>query len=552
MQRRGTFRAFTLAELLCALAVMSVLMLALSSTVMIAARALPSESHPVTRLTRGSSVLQGLADDLAEAVAITERGDHAIAFIVADRDGDGAPERIRYAWAGNSGDALTRSYNGSAAAVAADVQVFDVAYTLRTTTATYSGAIRESAEQLWSSFDDSSDFQDFTIKKQEWIGQLIDPKLPVEAVAWRVTRAKLGLRYKGSTDGQIDVQLRPVDDAGLPAAKVLDYARIAESALPSKYAWVDVNFSAWELMAAGAPACLAVVASNNQDDSAQVLHNDKTGTGYFETRGAETKWASKSNRGVFHYVHGSYFYPGPDQTVARRFVTAVDLDLRTGTDASGAVHTAVRTVNEPEVLRAFWTIDAGENPAFDRNGDGLADFDTTTALVMNPDLMMDTKIGSSWTVPVVGTVLTSAPNHDFADQTTLELQFRDTNATDKQSAMVCLNLDWSGTTNAQIYAAITLEPDATQTLIVSGSSAARGATQWVKVMDLPTDLVALRLLADPARDSVNVRVNGEDRGTYTYGVTNRLTATEYLQLAPWASADAEFARVRVRVEDTTP
>ncbi|HRX84934.1 MAG TPA: prepilin-type N-terminal cleavage/methylation domain-containing protein [Phycisphaerae bacterium] len=545
---------FTLVELIAAMAVMSIILLALASTVVVATRSLPSETHPVTRLTRGSAVLQGIADELAEAITISERDAHAITFTVADRDGDGVPETIRYAWTGSAGDPVTRSYNqGAPIDVADDVASFEIGYVIRTDKETYSGAIQESAEQTWSSFADSSDYHNFAIKKKEWIAQVIAPTLPANAVLWCVTRAKLGLRYKGATDGQIDVQLRPLDDSGLPTTTVLDYATVLESALGSKYTWWDVTFSGDTPLIPGANIGLTVVASNSKDDSAEVLYNDKTGTGYLETNDAENKWTAKSDKGVFHYLYGCYYYPGPDQTAERRFVTAVDLDLQIGSTSTVAVHTAARTANEPELLSAFWSIDSGDDPTADANGDGTADFDTTTALVMNPDLLLDAKADTSWTIAVSGTVLTTAPSNDFSNLTTLIVRFRDTDANDKQGAMVCLNMDWSGTSNTQILGRLTLTASGSQTLVVSGTNAAKEIVQWVEVTDLPkNDLVELRLLADPALDTVNVRVNGVDRGTFPYGVTNRLTDTKYLQVAPWASAGAEFAHVCLRVGDPTP
>jgi prepilin-type N-terminal cleavage/methylation domain-containing protein len=525
---------FTLAELLAALAVMGVLMVALSSAMVIAARALPSDDRPSTRLVRGSSVLQQIADELAEAIAITERGAHAVAFIVADRDGDGAPERIRYAWDGTAGAPLTRSLNGGAPqAIAENVHAFDVAYVLRSVVETYPGPIIESAEQLFESHDPASPDRDYPLTEKEWIGQTITPALPAEALSWSVTRMKCKARSHGGTGGVTAVQIRPLSAGDLPTTTVLDEQLLVESTLPSSYTWVEFAFNNVSNLDPAARLCLALVLKTKDTHLADIQYDDDFGgRGLLKTNDRESKWGFSTSEELVHYVYGKYITPGPDQTATRRHVTAVELGLQIGPHAQGRVQTAARMFNEPEILRAFWELEAGQSHALDRNGDGAADFDATSS--------------------ASGTMLTTAPPHDFTDLTTFKVRFRDTVAGDGERAWAYLNVDWSGTYCAPLIAGLELKADGTQTLEFMAVQTGSEAVALVTATGLSTGFVDLRLVVDPGLDTVNVQIDNKDYGTYSYGLRSPYHPAKSALFTPWTGGGAEFERVSVYVEERAP
>ena len=78
-----------------------------------------------------------MAGELRFATYVTERSAHAIEFVVADRDGDNVPERIRYAWSGTAGDPLSRTNDdGTPSPLLDAVQQFQFTYTVDTDTDT--------------------------------------------------------------------------------------------------------------------------------------------------------------------------------------------------------------------------------------------------------------------------------------------------------------------------------------------------------------------------------------------------------------------------------
>lgn len=129
--------AYTLLELVIAVAASVFLIVGLASALFISGQALDDSNSPQTRQTESAAALQQIMNDLRHATSFTERTSTAITFTVPDQNGDEQEETIRYAWDGTAGTTLTREFNGSSPAVVAkNVQQFDLSYVTRTVTGT--------------------------------------------------------------------------------------------------------------------------------------------------------------------------------------------------------------------------------------------------------------------------------------------------------------------------------------------------------------------------------------------------------------------------------
>ncbi|GJM18655.1 MAG: hypothetical protein DHS20C14_08680 [Phycisphaeraceae bacterium] len=94
--RRMTSRAgFTLIEMMVSLAVSSVLLLAMGSVMVLAARAIPDQDNRGARALEAARALEMIADDVAYAEEL--RFDPRMKVVVADRTGDGTQEVVMYA-----------------------------------------------------------------------------------------------------------------------------------------------------------------------------------------------------------------------------------------------------------------------------------------------------------------------------------------------------------------------------------------------------------------------------------------------------------------------
>src|SRR5262245_58496616 len=181
--------AFTLVELMVGIAMFALIALALQSAVLLASKAIPDAKGVYVSQLAATRVADQITSELSYALSVTELTSTSITFTVADRDRDGLPETIRYAWSGVSGAPLTRQYNnGKEYSVLDDVSELALAYDKLTVTnpPTYT----ESDETLLYSFSGGLLNADCTIDSNDWFGQFFIPTLPNNTVYWRITRAR--------------------------------------------------------------------------------------------------------------------------------------------------------------------------------------------------------------------------------------------------------------------------------------------------------------------------------------------------------------------------
>lgn len=103
--------AFTLAEMVLSLAIVAVLVGAMTSVLMLSLRAIDDRTNPAGKAVRAAEAADQILADLAVAIEFTERSATSATFTVPDRTGDGLPETIRYVWSGVAGDPLVREFN---------------------------------------------------------------------------------------------------------------------------------------------------------------------------------------------------------------------------------------------------------------------------------------------------------------------------------------------------------------------------------------------------------------------------------------------------------
>src|SRR5689334_18643361 len=108
---RSHRRGATLVELVIAVAIAGLIAAGIQSAIFIAMKSVPNSQGNAQSTINGSRILDRLVTELESAVYITERTATTLGFTVPDRNGDGIPERLRYAWSGTPGDALTYQYN---------------------------------------------------------------------------------------------------------------------------------------------------------------------------------------------------------------------------------------------------------------------------------------------------------------------------------------------------------------------------------------------------------------------------------------------------------
>jgi hypothetical protein len=119
---------YTLVELVAAMASAAALMVGITSSLFTAMRASNPANTPAASILEGAACLADISADMQFAQAVPTATPKVFEATLPDRNGDGNPETIRYAWAGPAGAPLVRTYNGAAANRFANMYDFKVTY----------------------------------------------------------------------------------------------------------------------------------------------------------------------------------------------------------------------------------------------------------------------------------------------------------------------------------------------------------------------------------------------------------------------------------------
>ncbi|MEM9881348.1 MAG: prepilin-type N-terminal cleavage/methylation domain-containing protein [Planctomycetota bacterium] len=501
-------RGFSLVEMVVSLAVIGLLLAGMTSAVVLATRALPHHDGPAAATVHAADALHRLRDDLAAATAMLHRTATSVTLHLPDRDGDGHPEVVTYAWAGQPGDPLTRAANGAAPADLVDaVEHFGLAYTTTPVATAYPGATVTSAETLLSSFDPSevNDAQSLDLGYDERFAAEIEPTLPAAAARYDVTRILVYGSISGSADAEFDVQVRPMSGSH-PAGSVTDSVTLYESDLENSYGWAEAAFSHAGPFDAGDP--FAVVLKHHSGGTAGQYRYDNTAPkNLIRYDDGNDAWNYSNNDRLVHYVYGTHDQDGDDWTHTRHRVEAVRVEL-IHHHADGVTHTLdVTPVNAPAAADARWEADFAADPTgFDANADGVADWHDGDGF--DP---ADLDQGAWWATDD----LTSRPDNQTLDQPfTVDLWVRDT-VDNGDTGGVRVRFDRAGTLHAWVTVAVDLQASGQVVSVLTKDAA--GITQTWATRTRPADQdVHVHLAVDPTRDTVAATIDGEVVGSFGY------------------------------------
>jgi hypothetical protein len=289
-----------------------------------------------------------LAADLFHATSITAATATELAFAVADRTGDGAPETIRYAWSGTPGDPLVRQVNGgTAATVANDIRELQFGYDKRQVAlpASYS----DGAEVILASNDSQLNVSTVTIDNDFFAAQYFQPTLPANTTTWKVTRVRFRTRYHDWPWGQTKVQLRLANGA-LPGDFVIGERSMMEYNLSWDYQWEEFTFSTVSGLLPGNILCLVLTGSSSSgtcEVQVQGVSGQGAGRYYVSSANGGTSWTARPGLNVNYYVYGTVSTPDP--VSYQYLLTDVRCTLRSSLDPRARIQTSIRVVNEPQV-----------------------------------------------------------------------------------------------------------------------------------------------------------------------------------------------------------
>ena len=541
--RAGSDRAFTLIELIVSLAIVSILIGATGSIMVLASRAVPDGTSVAERSVSASSAADQIATELSGAVYVPLRSSRAITFLVPDRDGDGSPERISYSWSGTSGDPLTRTYNGAASGVVlSSVDDLTFTYEIRSVSEQYADVPIVGSEQTFGTRTTASDGNLFSVDANNWIGQYVQPTLPGDALAWRVTRVDFKAKQKDAADGSSAIEVRAADANLEPTLEVFQQQPLLESALPvNPSAWVQVVFDTVEDLLPEDDICV-VVRNTGPGKAGRFEYDGDGGSGRVKTSNGGYSWSYKGDESMLYTLIGRVLTPGPQVGVSRDYVTGVRVSIRSGGETAAGVSASARLLNAPPAATIWWEADFSYDPtSIEFNGDGVGDWAMSGGTPFDPLTLSNGVWNANGT-------LETAPNTAIAELTTVDVDFRDATTTGSGVGLR-VNLDRGGAQELIAYATLVRQGDGTQVLTV-GTYADLKMSRKLVVRGLGTGFVRLRLVLNPVRDSLNVTVDGQDRGTFAVP-RSAATGAALVQLYPLVGdAGAQFDRAQVVVGGT--
>ena len=529
---------FTLLELVVSASIAAILFVVMTSAILLGSRAIPDPQSPSLSSIRASQIVNQLATELETALYIMERSPTVLAFTVPDRNGDGIPERIRYAWSGTPGDPLTRQYNGGAALSLADhVDLFSLTPSFQSVTETYPGlGVEDAADSLLIDYNTGSGLANFNIASNNWTGQYFSAALPAGATAWRPTRVKFMTR-KNLIPGVTLVQLRPVDVNLKPTGTVLEQYTMVDTLLGLTYGWQEFAFTHIDRIAPNGAIALVLQWQSGIYPATVQLN---TGVAQLTSTDSGATWAYQSGKSLQSQLYAKLTRSGASQYAISKYLLAMAVALRLNGSGNPTIQTTAQALNHPELLWGLWELKFDKTPTgVDVNGDGLFDW------VVHGGGSFDTAsmAGGTWTTSAAG--LDTAPGCDFANLTVVDVRFRNTTV-GGSGAGFSMNAARSGSTCAPVLAYARLQADGTQTLTVYRKTSDAASEVLMKIPNLSSQFVDLHLIIDPVASSVGITVNNVQYGTF--GFTTFSSSDNSRTASIFASGStAQFQYVRVRV-----
>lgn len=282
-------RGFTLIELIISVAIMSVLLAGLASSVLVASRAMPAPNDVETRTRSAAEAVNQIAAGLAFAVSVSKAGPSGIEF---SQERLGAATTVLYQWSGTEGDPLLCiSGENDPIVLLPSVHVFTIEYDVDAS----EGAppeipIIDGPEELFLTQDSSNSGggSQIQIGADDECALGFVPVLPADAVSFRISRVQfIGSPKKPAKDTlAVDVCPRAAD--GTPLGQIVETVLVSEADLAAN-SWHEVTFAGADGLV---PTDGCAIRFRNEDRSGTCAAI-KIGTGSFGS--PETVYSSRAD-----------------------------------------------------------------------------------------------------------------------------------------------------------------------------------------------------------------------------------------------------------------
>ena len=527
----------TLLEMMLSLVLLSIVMASVGSAVLFASHVMPGKDSPASTLIHDSSVLRQIAEDLALAQHVIERETNSITVVVADRTGDGLPERIRYAWSGVAGDPLTYQLNdASAFTILESVESFGLTYDLDTVATALPGSLGEGSEILLASMDTLGTTYGYSLSSSKGIGQRVTPTLSAGATGFRATRIEYYASSSGSATGGFPVLIRGLSGS-TPTDPTYAAGAVLESSLSSSYNWESVSLVSAETIPAGTQTVLLFGPGIGSGNVGRVAYDDWTAPSYSYTSNGGSSWSFAGAGSVYYRLYGREISASKNWDVDRSHVTDVTITLQSTAADNSPITRMVRLEQAPEVLTQFWEAGFDADPALqDLDGDGSADW------AYQNGSFSDSEINAG--VWASSDELVIQPAGQFSSVITVNARLRASNG--KQAE---IRGPFHDDADGMLTLVTVLQDDGSgnqELLLYNEDDPANTDTPFATITGLGSDWIDLKMLIIPDEGLLSVWINGEPMGVATL---TRFAVSDQDEVL-WIKGDKDggaFADLRISV-----
>ncbi|GEM_PF-3332037 len=256
-------RAFTLVEMLVSLATVAVIAGAIMSTMVVAARALPTAGDRTDRATSARQALAQLTAEVALASQVASLSATSIQFTHPDVNGDKSPDVIRYEWGGKAGDGLVRTLNGVPSTLLDSLADFSFLATTRDARIEGAGTSELGTEQLLAKFDDDHTDR-LALGALDAQAQYVRPVLPTNATHFAVTKVEVRVRRGGNTATVLNAAIHA--DSNGPALLALQSSTLTASGAKDSIGMFPATFTVPVEVAAGNGVWIVVSSTLGTQD----------------------------------------------------------------------------------------------------------------------------------------------------------------------------------------------------------------------------------------------------------------------------------------------
>jgi hypothetical protein len=334
-------------ELVASMAIASILLTAMASSIVWVTRALPSTNDPISTALDASDGMQRFAEELRYATKVTARTSKSITFEVPDQNGDGTVETLTYSWSGVAGAPLLRTYNNSAAIqVVKKVKTWSLDYDVAAIDVPRSPI--ESAETTFYTPGLTLLTTAHLIRSTDWVAQVFKPSSSGSATQYRVTRINFRARYHDSSTGPTTIRVVRASGS-TPSGTIYAQGVLSQSVLTSGFTWFEMTFPDSTPIAITDKCALEFRqqgALDACDVQSSLLTISLSGATWASTGDAGKTWSQDALKSGSMYIYGTYLTP---QTPTKRYELVSVTSRLTVSNGRGAPNViAVATANRPD------------------------------------------------------------------------------------------------------------------------------------------------------------------------------------------------------------